>query len=69
MHGVDFQTNDYDLAVINPAKAMAMTVVDLLGHNACLARDVLSKTKPAMTRDEYRAYLRKMMRDITFSEP
>lgn len=67
-HGIDFQVSDYDLAVLNPAKAMAMTAVDLLAHDAQLARRVLSETKPAMTRDAYEAYLRRMSRDVTYSE-
>lgn len=68
LHGIDFQVSDYDLAVLNPAKAMAMTAVDLLAQDARLARRVLSEAKPAMTRDEYRAHLRRMSRDVTYSE-
>jgi amidohydrolase len=68
IHGVDFRVTDYNLAVVNPAKAMAMTAVDLLGHDAALARKVTSETKPAMTRAEYRRYLQHMTRDVTYSE-
>jgi len=68
LHGVDFQVSDYNLAVLTPAKAVAMTVVDLLAQDARLARRVLSETIPAMTRDEYHTYLDEMTRDLTYSE-
>jgi amidohydrolase len=68
LHSIDFKVSDYDLAVLNPAKALAMTTVDLLAQDARLARQVLSETKSAMTQQQYRAYLRKMSRDHTYSE-
>ena len=52
-HGNDYLIEDYQLAVINPAKAMAMTVVDLLADGAVKANEVLAKFKPQMTRQEY----------------
>ena len=52
-HGNDYLTKDYDLALINPAKAMAMTVIDLLSDNALRAKEVLSKSKPPMTKEQY----------------
>lgn len=68
LHSIHFKVTDYDLAVMNPAKAIAMTALDLLAQDARLARRVLSETKPAMTRDQYRAYLDRMSRDVTFEE-
>ena len=52
-HGNDYLIEDYQLAVINPAKAMAMTVVDLLADGATKAKEVLAKFKPQMTKQEY----------------
>ncbi|MDA1347683.1 MAG: amidohydrolase [Chloroflexi bacterium] len=52
-HGVDYLIDDYDQAVIRPAKAMAMMAVDLLSDNAVRAREVLAKSPPRMTKAEY----------------
>ncbi len=52
-HGNDYLIEDYQVAVINPAKAMAMTVVDLLADGATEAKEVLAKSKPRMTKQEY----------------
>ncbi len=52
-HGNDYLIEDYQVAVINPAKAMAMTVVDLLADGAVKAQEVLAKSKPRMTKQEY----------------
>lgn len=55
VHGIDFLVQDYQLAVLNPAKAAAMTVVDLLADGAAKGREVLSRDKPRMTKQEYLA--------------
>jgi len=52
-HGNDYLIDDYQLAVINPAKMMAMTVVDLLADGAARAKEVLARSKPRMTKKEY----------------
>jgi len=52
-HGSDRFIEDYQLAVINPAKVMAMIVVDLLADNAAKARAMISNSKPRMTKQEY----------------
>ncbi len=52
-HGVDYLINDYVQAVVNPAKAMAMTVIDLLSGQAETAKEVLDKTTPVMTKQAY----------------
>jgi metal-dependent amidase/aminoacylase/carboxypeptidase family protein len=57
-HGADFRIEDHTRAVINPAKALAMTVVDLLANEAREARRVMGEFKPRMARAEYLAYLR-----------
>ncbi|HLE81730.1 MAG TPA: peptidase dimerization domain-containing protein, partial [Dehalococcoidia bacterium] len=52
-HGNDYLVQDYEAAVINPAVAMAMSVIDLLADNAAKAREVLAKHKPPMTKAQY----------------
>ena len=59
-HGADYRIVDYQRAVINPAKAMVMTVIDLLADNAREARRVQSEFKPRMSKDEYLRYLRRL---------
>lgn len=59
-HGADYRIDDYQRAVTNPAKALAMTVVDLLADDAREARHVVTEFKPRMTREAYLAYLRRL---------
>ena len=55
-HSVDYVVKDYIQAVINPAKAMAMTVIDLLSDDAQAAKRVLSESRPTMTKSQYLAF-------------
>jgi metal-dependent amidase/aminoacylase/carboxypeptidase family protein len=59
-HGADYRIVDYTRAVTNPAKALAMTVVDLLADGAQEAKRVKSEFQLRMTKDEYLAYLRRL---------
>ncbi|MBV9174591.1 MAG: amidohydrolase [Chloroflexi bacterium] len=59
-HGADYRIADYQKVVINPAKAMAMTVIDLLSEDAREAKRVKSEFKPLMSKDDYLAYLRRL---------
>jgi amidohydrolase len=52
-HGNDYLIVDYDVALMNPAKAMAMTVIDLLVDGAAKAKEVIAKDKPPMTKEQY----------------
>ena len=52
-HGADYMIADYEQAVIRPAKALAMSVIDLLADGAAKAREVLAKSPPRMTREQY----------------
>jgi amidohydrolase len=62
-HGADFLVQDYEVAVLNPAKAMAMTIVDLLADGASRAKEILSKSKPDMTKQEYLAFLESLRKE------
>ena len=52
-HGADYMVRDYEQAVINPAKAMAMTVIDLLARDGGRAKQVLARSTPRMSKKEY----------------
>lgn len=54
-HGADYLITDYVQAVINPAKAMAMTVLDLLANAATKAREVLASSTPPLSKPQYLA--------------
>jgi len=65
-HGNDYLIEDYQLAVINPAKAMAMTVVDLLADGAAKAKEVLARSKPPMTKQEYLASMEELLTEEVY---
>lgn len=65
-HGSDYLVADPKLAVIAPAKIMAMTVIDLLADGAEKAKEILAASKPAMTRQEYMALLDGFFKDESF---
>jgi len=52
-HGTDYVIQDYEQAVINPAKAMAMSVIDLLYGDAEKGKEIISKSQPNMTKEQY----------------
>jgi amidohydrolase len=54
-HGTDYVVEDYVQAVVNPAKAMAMSVIDLLYDDAQTAKGILGESQPTMTKDSYLA--------------
>jgi amidohydrolase len=57
LHNPDFHLVDYDKAVFLPAKAMAMTVIDLLLNNALKAKEILKANPPKLSKTEYLKYL------------
>lgn len=56
LHTRNFEVIDPELACIVPAKAMAMTVIDLLFDNAAEAKNILANFTPIMTKEEYLAF-------------
>ncbi|MBI2940681.1 MAG: amidohydrolase [Chloroflexi bacterium] len=62
-HGSDYRIADAEAAYLGSAKLMAMTVVDLLYGDAEAARDVLAKSKPRLTKEEYLGFMRKTFRE------
>ncbi len=67
-HGADYLVQDYTQAVINPAKAMAMTVIDLLADGAARANEVMATAHLPMTRDSYLELMRGFARQEVFEE-
>ena len=55
-HSVDYVVQDYVQAVINPAKAMAMSVIDLLNDDAQAAKRVIAESRPTMSKRGYLAF-------------
>ena len=67
-HGADYVVEDYELGVITAAKAMAMTVIDLLVDGARLAKKVKSEYSAPMTKDRYLSLMRGMLKEETYTE-
>ena len=67
-HGADYLVDDYELGVITTAKAMCMTVIDLLGDGARLAKRVKSDYKAPMTKARYLSFMRGLLKEETYTE-
>ena len=65
-HGNNYVVQDYSLAVISAAKAMAATVVDLLGDGAAAAGKVIADHRPDMTQPEYLKFMRGLAKEESF---
>jgi amidohydrolase len=65
-HGSNYLIQDYELAVLNPTKAMAMTVIDLLADGAAIAGELLAKSKPKMTKPEYLDLMESLIKEEEF---
>ena len=53
LHAENFSVADMTAALINPAKLMALTVVDLLADGAERALEIKKNFKPKLTKEEY----------------
>ena len=67
-HGSDYEIVDYETAAVIPAKAMAMTVIDLLANGAAEGKRVISEFKPPMTKEQYLELLRGFESERTYRE-
>ena len=67
-HGDDYVVQDYELGVLTGAKAMAMTVIDLLSDGAARALAIKNAYKAPMTKDEYLSLMRSMFKEGTYTE-
>ncbi|MEL7625134.1 MAG: amidohydrolase [Clostridiales bacterium] len=55
-HSKDFAICDPEMAYVMPAKAMAMTVIDLLWAGAVEAKQIMAEHRPAFSKEEYVAF-------------
>ncbi len=62
-HGNDFMINDYELGLIIPAKAMVMTVIDLLAEGAVKGKEILAKSNPSFTKEKYLALMDSLLKE------
>ena len=65
-HSIDYRVEDYEQAVINPAKALAMSVIDLLSDDATRAKEVIALSDPPMTKKRYLAFQESRMSEETY---
>ena len=65
-HSKSYVITDYETAVINPAKIMAMSVIDLLADGAKKAKEVKSAHKAAMSRSAYLRFQRDRAQTLRF---
>ena len=65
-HGADYVVEEYGLAVVTAAKALAGTAVDLLADGAVTAGNIISGHRPEMTREEYLKFMRGLASEETF---
>ena len=52
-HSVDYVVQDYTQAVVNPAKAMAMTAIDLLYDDGQKAKELIGNHTPLFNKNSY----------------
>ena len=65
-HGADYVVQDYSIAVVTAAKALAATVVDLLANGATKAGSIISGHKRQMTKSDYLKFLRGLAKEELF---
>ena len=53
LHSAEFSVDDATKACLNPAKLMAMAVIDLLSDGAERALEIKKNFKPALSKEEY----------------
>jgi len=65
-HGADYVIEDYGLAVIKGAKALAFTAIDLLGDGASNGNAIVGGQRPDMSVSEYLKFMRELASEETF---
>lgn len=64
LHSREYEIIDEELAYIVPAKAMALTVVDLLFDNASIGNSILENFTPKMTKEKYLEFMESVSKVI-----
>ena len=65
-HGADYVVQDYGLAVVTAAKALAATAIDLLADGAAAGGGIVGRHRPEMTRQEYLKFMRGLAKEEAF---
>ncbi|MEK7806867.1 MAG: peptidase dimerization domain-containing protein, partial [Chloroflexota bacterium] len=65
-HSKEYVITDYEAAVVNPAKIMAMVVIDLLAGEAGEAKELLRNHRPAMSKQGYVDFQRRRAEVLRF---
>lgn len=66
LHTQDYKMTDEELAYIVPAKAMAMTLIDLLYNGAKTAKDIINDFTPKFSKESYLDFMEKNTNTYTF---
>ena len=66
LHTKDYFVSDEEFAYILPAKAMALTLIDLLSDGAKLANNIISNFRPKFNKEEYLEFMDKHTRIYEF---
>ncbi len=65
-HSKDYLVTDYEAAVVNPAKIMAMVTIDLLADGGLLGQEIIRGHRPAMKKSEYLKSQRELAQIVEF---
>ena len=65
-HSSEYLITDYESAVINPAKIMAMVTIDLLADGAKQAKEVKANHRPLLNKQSYVKFQRERAETIVF---
>ena len=65
-HSKDYVITDYEMAVVNPAKIMAMVVIDLLADGGGQGTEVMESHRPAMKKQAYLNFQRERAEVVEF---
>ena len=65
-HGNDFLISDKEMAYLASAKILALMAVDLLYANAERAKEIITRHKPLMSKQEYLAYQNRIFQKEIF---
>ena len=67
-HGIDYVVQNYELGVLASAKAMTMTVIDLLFDGAKDARRIVDEYDAPLTKESYLSLMRSMLKETSHTE-
>jgi metal-dependent amidase/aminoacylase/carboxypeptidase family protein len=66
-HSKDYEIQDFEQAVINPAKIMAMVAIDLMSEGGVKAKEVVKTYRPPMRKAAYLKFQRERAEVVQFS--